>query len=444
MRRAALPPSPRRLALSAVLLAPALAGCPQPVPRQLRDHAYERALSNVIEAPAGSPVRRARALMRYHVGKPVWGFMAEAERLLIVTRAEPDGAGQRERDVVVRLGYRRAHWGEDAAPFLEWTDRPTFELRLAPDAHAIALSDDQGAHWSYVALDAGDEPFACLHTRVAGEGRDPFTVLPTTRELTRSILASGSPSEGRGSAHPSEASAAPNAADAWSDPELRGALRYACARPDDLPLGRELAGALVRESTSASIWDLPTRTKVVACLGAFASADPAVRATLLTTLRAASPRALEQRSFAAEGLASLGEDDVQRALVADLERILRANPRFGECDLAAREAWSLASVTTRRAAAPIEVEAALIRFARSDATCLGGPTMEIVRAQAVRALAALGSDAARAALDALAAGCGGAPAKWPAAFENEWEVASKSDWSVAPAACWAAAAKARR
>ncbi len=95
-------------------------------------------------------------------------------------------------------------------------------------------------------------------------------------------------------------------------------------------------------------------------------------------------------------------------------------------------------------AAPADVEAALLRFARNDASCLGGPTMDVVRAQAVRALAALGSDAARAALDALARSCGGALPKWPGAFENEWEVANKSDWSVAPVGCWAGAAKARR
>jgi hypothetical protein len=459
MRRASVPSSSHRLVPSVAsvasialgLLAPAIAGCPQQVPAELRAHGYERALSNVIDAPAGSPVRRAWAVVRYHVGRPVWGFMAEAERLLIVTRVEgeappapgaaPGASGAKERDLVVRLGYRRAHWGEDSAPFLEWTDRPSFELRLAPDAHAIALSDDAGAHWSYVALDAGDEPFACFHTRVASDGREPFAVLPTTRELARSILASGSATDGRGLAHPGEA---PDAADGWNGQELRGALRYACAHPDDATLGREVAAALVRETTSASIWDLPTRTKVVACLGAFAKTEPAVRATLLTTLRTAAPRALEQRSFAAEGLASLAEEDVQRALVADLERILGDHPRFGECDLAAREAWSLASVTTLRRAAPVEVEGALIRFARSDASCLGGPTMEVVRAQAVRALAALASEGARVALDALAGGCGGAPAKWPEAFENEWEVASKSDWSVAPVACWAAAAKARR
>lgn len=444
----------------------AISGCPRQVPEQLRAHPYERALSNVIEAPAGSPVRRARAVVRYHVGKPVWGFMAEAERLLIVTRTESEAPGApgapgatpgvmpgvkavaKERDVVVHLGYRRAHWGEDAARFLEWTDRPSFELRLAPDAHAIALSDDGGAHWSYVALDAGgagDEPFACFHTRVAAEGRDPFAVLPTTRELARSILASGSATEGRGLAHAAESPTVGGGS--WDDAELRGALRYACAHLEDTALGREVAAALVRENSSASIWDLPGRTKVVACLGAFAKSDPAVRATLLTTLRTAAPRALEQRSFAAEGLAQLdseGAEDVQRALAADLERILRENPRFGECDLAAREAWSLASVTTLRRSAPVEVEGALIRFARSDASCLGGPTMDIVRAQAVRGLAPLATDAARLALDALAPGCSGAPAKWPEAFESEWEVASKSDWSVAPVACWAAAAKARR
>ncbi len=417
---------------AALLLAPLLGGCPGQPPPALRDHGWDRAMGELAAPPKSGPVRRVRAVTYYHAGKPLWGFMAEAERRLVFTRAEADG---KEHDAVLRLGYRRVHWGEDYGDFLAWTDRPRYELRLAPDGHALALSED-GARWSYVALDVPDELFVCFHTRV--EAREPFDALPTTRALAREILASARRADGRVVGHPSDDGAG------WSDGELRGALRYACAHLDDAALGRDVASALVREGMSAAIWDLPTRAKVVACLGAFARRDEAVQKTLVDTLERAPAAALEQRAFAAEGLAALADETAQRVLAADLDWRVRSRPRFSECDLAAREAWALAEVTERRRAAPREVEATLASLARSDVTCVGDATMEVVRAQSVRALAALTDAPARSTIDALATRCSGATPAWPKSFDNEWEVADPRDWSVAPVGCWAAAARARR
>lgn len=454
------------LVACSALLAPSLLGCPRAVPEPLAKHGYERVASDVLEAPAGAPSSarfvRARVLVHYHVGKPVWGFMAEAERKLVVTRRAEGGAAG-EADAVLRLGYRRARWGEEPGPFLDWSDRTRWELRLAPDGHALAISDDAGAHWGYVALDVprrptaiappdgappappsppgpppgspDDEPFACLHLRAAGS--DPWAVLPTTHALTRAILMT-SVEGGRAVGHPSEEGSG------FDPSELRGALRFACAHPEDAALGRDVAAALLRDRISASIWDLPTRTKVVACLGAFARADAGTRDALLAVLQAAAPRSLEARSWAAEGLAGVSDASVQRALALDLERLMAERPRFGQCDLAAREAWALAAVTAARREAPPEVEQTALRLVKSELGCLGGPTMDLVRAHLVRALAALPTAGARAATDALAVSCGAALPRWPDGFENEWEVASKSDWTVPSAACWAAAARARR
>lgn len=475
--------SRRRLAVlvlpAVALAAPSLLGCPRAVPEALAKHGYERVASNVLEAPSGAASGasadrfvRAKVLVHYHAGKPVWGFQAEAERKLVITRraappassaapsssssaAAPTPTPLPESDVVLRLGYRRARWSDDPAEFLRWTDGPTWALRLAPDAHALALSDDGGARWGYVAMDLpaasvapasplapdpgppADEPFACLHLRAEASDRDLWSVLPTTRELSRAILQTHV-EQGRVIGHPDDEGVG------FEPNELRGALRYACAHPEDAALGREVGAALTRDGISASIWDLPSRQKVVACLGRFAKADEGTREALAAVLREAAPRALEARSWAAEGLASVPDASVQLLLARDLERLIGDKPRFGQCDLAAREGWALAAITTARADAPPEVEAALARLAKSDVGCLGGPTMDLVRAHAIRALAAIPRDGARAIVDQLASGCDAALPRWPASFEHEWEAANRPDWTVTKVACWAAAARARR
>ncbi len=117
------------------------------------------------------------------------------------------------------------------------------KLEFAPDGHALVLSLDKGASWSYVALDT-DEPFYCAHASFSGQ--DPWARAPTTRTLVLEILASSTePGVTSGRNHASRSDQAPYGLPEAVLPEFSAAVSWAGAHLDDAQARLALAKALL-------------------------------------------------------------------------------------------------------------------------------------------------------------------------------------------------------
>lgn len=178
-------------------------------------------------------------------------------------------------------------WGAGGARTRRDLDLPEFErmkktrpiARLAPDGHALAWSRDGGKKYHYVALDAGDAPFACLHVEF-GSVDDPWLGAPKTRDLVLGILRTGLP--GGDSTH-----APPDPVVGEFDSELGRAAAYACERKTDPEFALAVVNALVAPGerfVSSSVLD-----RLIACAADAAKADPNVRKVLDSASRSSDP-----------------------------------------------------------------------------------------------------------------------------------------------------------
>ena len=129
-----------------------------------------------LDAPAGARWQRAAvehkdsaAYLRATDMGPSW-VPAKTERTLLLY----DAAGAEHR---VSL---------DTNP---QPPSPRYALAFAPDGHALGVSVDDGAAWSYVALDLPGEPLFCRHVRFQRGAGGRWEGAPTTRELVLQIVA---------------------------------------------------------------------------------------------------------------------------------------------------------------------------------------------------------------------------------------------------------------
>jgi hypothetical protein len=228
----------------------------------------------------------------------------------------------------------------------------------------------------------------------------------------------------------------------WKDfhAEFMGALAFACAG-SDAELRKAVVAATVAPGEQVSI--SPLSEALVACAAQSVEVDADARAVLVAAVASQDPALLAQAGRAAEALAGTSDATVQEALAGALRTIRVEGDAADDddrereaCDVRARLAWSLASVTTNRRQASTAVLAVLVETARGGAVCPDRLSGQRAVVYAVRALAAL--EAGTTTLRVLARSeCATPLDAWPSGFEVR-EGPENTD-----AACWARAALAQ-
>ncbi len=301
-------------------------------------------------------------------------------------------------------------------------------LSAAADGHAVAVSLDGGATWRAVVFDVPDH-LLYVTDPWPGPAAGLWSRVPDTRTLVAGILEA----------------AARGSADTGEGPQggVRLGIRYACAHPDDEALARAATQSQLATSSLVLV-GTQNAAESDACALDLARRHASVRADLRSVLRAPPEAGTpdQRRAIAAWVLAGSGGTDDQRALAEASDRPPGPDrPREGLFRVT--YLWALAAITTRLGSAPSEVVSTLVAWAT-------GPDRweyvwwSMVRAQAVRALAAVQQDAAaREALERLAKGACRAPLPaWPTRFEHGADTHLLV--SGHGLACWAQAAVALR
>ena len=304
----------------------------------------------------------------------------------------------KEGEIPLLLGYANAGDKEG------WSrlKGARYALSFADDGHALAVSSDDGARWSYVALDVGrGAPFYCPHTRFGKEGA-PFDGAPDTRSLALQILGSGTDAQRVSGPNHAEALIAGGEGVAFYA-ELSGAAAYARAHADDAELRLALTAALLRPGTQLNK-DAPT---FIDAVGALAAEHDDVRGALLDGL--SGPRA----DRAAQALTQAADAGTVTALA---EALLLAQPDGpGEIGASTWLTWALAAAAWQVKGgdpkAAQALQAAAERPAIDEASLESDKDRSLAlsraatqRRLAVAGLAALSGEDATAALKALAEG----------------------------------------
>ncbi|MBX7083670.1 MAG: hypothetical protein K1X88_30960 [Nannocystaceae bacterium] len=313
----------------------------------------------------------------------------------------------------------------DASP-ARWQQlrKPAFDLRFAPDGHALALSLDGGSSYELVALDLG-EPLYCAHEHfVPG---DDFAGAPSSRRVALDVLASADPPQGTGTLHlvPGEY---PRARERFVA-ELAAARAWACSQPQDAELREAVVAALVRPGSQ--IFATSDETPLVRCVAAIARDHAELRAPLLAALERGEQT---QRTRAALALAHSHSPEIRETLLAALSREPVACSE-GDCIgakmLRLGLAYAIAAITTALGDVPPALVETATAWTREPET-----VMQIL---GIRTLAHASDPRALARLDELAAAGCSTPLAWRDDFDDIHDDIGRSE----SPACWASAAAAR-
>ncbi|MFO0633150.1 MAG: hypothetical protein U0168_09895 [Nannocystaceae bacterium] len=382
----------------------------------------ERHDSARVAAPAGARFTAATAHTVFVPGTH-GVHSSTSEHVLFSLTLERDGAPPLELQLDDAL--RGDSPGDASATRWQQLRRPAFDLRFAPDGHALALSLDGGASYELVALDLGD-PLYCAHAHfVPG---DDFAGAPSSRELVLDVLASADPPQGAGTLHlvPGEY---PRARERFAT-ELAVARAWACSHPADAELREAAVAALVRPGSQ--IFATSDEAPLVRCVAALAHDHTELRAPLLDALEHG---ALPQRTRAALALARSPTAAIRDTLLATLARepiACDGGDCIGAKMLRLGLAWSIAAITTALAEVPPPLLEAAIAWTREPE-----PTMQIL---GIRTLARATDPRAHTRLDELAAAGCSSPQPWRDDFDDIHDDIGRSE----SPACWAVAAAAVR
>lgn len=386
--------------------------------------AYTRE-SERAAAPEGAPFAAAQASIRFEPYR--YGAHASMSEHVVLSLALEG----KEKPLELDDAYRGDEPGDTPADEYAQLLEPAFELRFAPDGHALAVSIDGGKLFRLVVFDLG-EPMFCRHERLAAARL--WGDVPSSRRLALDILASADPPVGAQTLH-LEPGEYPRARERFGR-ELAVARGFACAHPDDAELRDAVVAALVRPGSQ--IFATSEYMPLVECVSALARDHVELRAPLVAALTSAP---LEQRTRAALALGRSASAEVERALAAAAPPMpdecgptgaAKSEPRCSDTRFTrVAIAWSLAAVSTELAT----ISPAALAFAHS----LSREDDDRSKVLAIRLLALSGDPAARARITELAAGPCETPQPWRDSSGDLFEDPTK----VGAPACWAKAALAR-
>ncbi len=374
--------------------------------------AVRRALE-VAAPPCGSITRVAVDVNYLRAPSPSQRTDGDTVRYSIVL------IGPRFPEAFVFEEYRGAEYSEcgpASCPPLNARARAQLTAAFAPDGHALALSDDRGASYRYLALDTGESPMFCAHQRFAlPRGASDWSAAPTTDRLAMDILQS-SPAAGASNHHAGHGFAR----------ELRASLRYATRDEsgDDMAIAainayRAFHDTLVdAEDAPPTLTDrLRARMHGARVEQALAAAlrDPAFPSTAVLV-------AADARSTAVQDAIASRMSPSQRDGAVALSNADRATV-----------AWTLGRVTTALNAASPRARSALVEAATTPDT----PETHATAVFAVRALAVLRGPQIEATLRRVATPrCDTEFAVWPTAFNLSLNESTEqaNDYALS---CWA-------
>lgn len=400
------------IARAAVLLL--VIGCGGPEP-------YTRSSARVT-APAGSTWSAAQASMRFEPYQ--YGAHASlSEHVVLSLQLE----GKESTTLVLDDAYRGDEPGDTPKAEYEQLLDPKFDLRFAPDGHALAVSIDGGATFRPVLFDL-DAPMFCRHESFGADAL--WDGVPSSRSIALDILASADPPIGEHRLH-LEVGEYPRARERFST-ELKVARAYACARPDDAELREAIVAALLRPGAQISVTS--DYAPLVECAAALARDHAELRPRLLEVLAGGDH---ELRSGAALALAQSDDEAVQHALATAVASLPPAcpmpTPTDQQVECADRRflrnafAWSLGVVSQQRRALPADALAAALALSKDPET--------LTQIFAIRMLALSDDAGARARIADLAKEPCSEPIAWTTDWAPFFDLLGNSD----SPSCWAAA-----
>ena len=389
-------------------------GCGGPEP-------YTRS-SERVSAPAGATWTAAQASIAFHPYQ--YGAHASlSEHVVLSLQLE----GKERTTLVLDDAYRGDEPGDTPKAEYEQLLDPKFDLRFAPDGHALAISIDGGATFRPVLFDL-DAPMFCRHESFGAAAL--WDGVPRSRTIALDILASATPPIGDGRLH-LEVGESPRARERFSG-ELKVARAYACARPDDAELREAVVAAMLRPG--AQISTTADFAPFAECVAQLARDHADLRPRLLAVV---VDEQNEKRADAALALAQSNDENVQRALGAALAALPPNCPypsppeRTVECsDLRYRRnafAWSLGVVSQARGTLPAD--------ALAVALTLSHDSESLAQIFGIRMLALTDDAAARARIAELAKEPCSEPIAWTTTWPSFFDLLGNSD----SPSCWAAA-----
>ncbi|HWB75655.1 MAG TPA: hypothetical protein VG755_11890 [Nannocystaceae bacterium] len=398
----------------AVLVGLLVIGCSGPEP-------YTRSSERVV-APDGAPWSAAQAAIAFHPYQ--YGAHASlSEHVVLSLQLE----GKEGTTLVLDDAYRGDEPGDTPKAEYEQLLDPKFDLRFAPDGHALAVSIDGGTTFRPVLFDLG-APMFCRHESFGADAL--WAGVPSSRKIALDILASASPPIGDGRLH-LEVGEYPRARERFSA-ELKVARTYACARPDDAELRDALVAALLRPGAQISITS--DYAPLAECVASLARDHAELRPRLLAVLGDVDH---EKRSDAALALAQSDDETVQLALARALAAVPAncpyPNPPEQQVECSDRRflrnafAWSLGVVSQKRGALPADVLAVALTLSRD--------TESLAKIFGIRMLALTDDAAARARIAELAKEPCSEPIAWTTAWPPFFDLLGNGD----SPSCWAAA-----